>query len=129
MLNPGNVENGYLFNTGWATNSNIETPNSKTVWKIDGNSKLTPTSPVKIYFENSQGIRFERKISLDKKYLFNIEQKIINNSNNSYKFFPYAFLHFPKVAWPFRGTFTTLIVSLLLWNDFCTIDPEMIGIP
>ena len=93
LLNPGNVENGYLFNTGWATNSDVETPNSKTVWKIDGNSKLTPTSPVKIYFENSQGIRFERKISLDKKYLFNIDQKIINNSNNSYKFYPYAFLH------------------------------------
>ncbi|SVD84619.1 uncharacterized protein METZ01_LOCUS437473, partial [marine metagenome] len=31
LLNPSNVENGYLFNTGWATNSNIETPNSKTV--------------------------------------------------------------------------------------------------
>ena len=93
QLNPGNVENGYLFNTGWATNSDVETPNSKTVWKVDGNSKLTPTSPVKIYFENSQGIRFERKISLDKKYLFNIDQKIINKSNNSYKFYPYAFLH------------------------------------
>ena len=93
LLNPSNVENGYLFNTGWATNSDVETPNSKTVWKIDGNSKLTPTSPVQIYFENNQGIRFERKISLDKKYLFNINQKIINNSNNSYKFYPYAFLH------------------------------------
>ena len=93
LLNPGNVENGYLLNTGWATNSDVETPNSKTVWKVDGNSKLTPTSPVKIYFENSQGIRFERKISLDKKYLFNIDQKIINKSNNSYKFYPYALLH------------------------------------
>ncbi len=93
LLNPGNVENGYLFNTGWATNADVETPNSKTVWKIDGNNKLTPANPVKIYFENNQGIRFERKISLDKKYLFNIDQKIFNKSNNSYKFYPYAFLH------------------------------------
>ena len=43
LLNPRNVENGYFVETGWATNSkNIDTPNSKTLWKVEGNDKLSP---------------------------------------------------------------------------------------
>ena len=48
LLNPASTKNGYTFNTGWATRANIETPNSNTVWKIDGINKLTPGSSVKI---------------------------------------------------------------------------------
>ena len=93
LLSPGNSKNGYLLNTGWTTNSEVEVPNSNTVWIIESGNKLTPKSPVKIYFENNVGVRFERTITLDEKYLFTIKQKIINNSNKNYKFYPYAFLH------------------------------------
>ena len=41
LLNPASTKDGYTFNTGWATRSNIETPNSNTIWKIDGANKLT----------------------------------------------------------------------------------------
>ena len=90
LLNPASTNNGYTFNTGWATRANIETPNSNTVWKIDGTNKLTPSSAVKIYFENNSGIRFERLISIDEKYLFNVKQTLINNSQNTFKVYPYA---------------------------------------
>jgi YidC/Oxa1 family membrane protein insertase len=93
LLSPGNSKNGYLLNTGWTTNSEVEVPNSNTVWIVESGNKLTPKSPVKIYFENNVGVRFERTITLDEKYLFTIKQKIINNSNKNYKFYPYAFLH------------------------------------
>ena len=93
LLNPSNSKNGYLLNTGWTTNSEVEVPNSNTVWILESGNKLTPKSPVKIYFENNTGIRFERTITLDEKYFFTIKQKIINNSNKNYKFYPYAFLH------------------------------------
>lgn len=93
LLSPSNTENGYLLNTGWTTNSEVEVPNSKTKWILESGNKLTPNSPIKIYFENNVGIRFERTITLDEKYLFAIKQKIINNSSKNYKFYPYAFLH------------------------------------
>ncbi len=93
LLNPSNTKNGYLLNTGWTTNSEVEVPNSNTVWIIESGNKLTPKNPIKIYFENNVGVRFERTITLDEKYLFTIKQKIINNSNKNYKFYPYAFLH------------------------------------
>ena len=93
LLNPISTNNGYTFNTGWASKSGIETPNSKTVWKVDGSNKLTPNNSIKIYFENKNGIRFERIISIDEKYLFNVRQVLINKSDKSIKFYPYAIIN------------------------------------
>ena len=90
LLNPASTKDGYTFNTGWATRSNIETPNSNTIWKIDGTNKLTPGSAVKIYFENNSGVRFERLISIDEKYLFSVKQTLINNSQETFKVYPFA---------------------------------------
>ena len=94
LLNPINIKDGYIFNTGWvSSDENIDTPNLETRWIVSGNSKLSPNNPVSIYYENNQGLRFERVISLDEKYLFKIKQKIINKSDKKYKFYPYAYLH------------------------------------
>ena len=93
LLNPANVKNGYFLNTGWTTNNDVEVPTPKTVWKTKTKTKLTPNNPVKIYFKNNEGIIFERTISIDDNYLFNIDQKIINNSKKSYKFYPYGLIH------------------------------------
>ena len=77
--------------TGWATTSkNIDLPNSKSLWNIEGNNKITPNSPVKLSWTNNQNIKFVKEISLDKQYLFNINQTIINNSDKTYNFYPYG---------------------------------------
>ena len=93
LLNPSLTNEAYTFNTGWATKSNIATPKSNTVWKIDGSDKLTPNNPVKIYFENDEQIRYERIISIDEKYLFNIKQTLINKSEETFKVYPYAMIN------------------------------------
>ena len=91
LLNPKKVENGYYVETGWATtNKNIEVPNSNTIWKIEGNNKLTPNSPVKLIWTNDNNIKFEKEISIDNQYLFTVNQSIINNSENTYNFYPYG---------------------------------------
>ena len=66
LLNPRNLNNGYYIETGWATNSeNIDVPNSKTIWEVVGNNKLTPNNPINLRWENDQGIIFEKRISID----------------------------------------------------------------
>ena len=91
LLNPKKVQNGYFVETGWVTaNKNIEIPNLKTIWKIEGNNKLTPNSPVKLIWTNDDNIKFEKKISIDNQYLFTINQTIINNSNKTYNFYTYG---------------------------------------
>ncbi len=91
LLNPKQSDNGYYVETGWATtNKNIDLPNSKSLWSIEGSNKLTPSSPVTLSWTNIQNIKFVKEISLDKQYLFNIKQTIINSSDKTYNFYPYG---------------------------------------
>ena len=91
LLNPKKVEDGYYIETGWATaNKNINLPNSKTIWTIQGNNKLTPNSPIKLSWTNDQNIKFIKNISIDDQYLFKVNQTIINNSEKTYNFYPYG---------------------------------------
>ena len=91
LLNPKKVQNGYYIETGWVTaNKNINIPNSNTIWKIEGNNKLTPSSPVRLTWTNDNNIKFEKEISLDNQYLFSVNQSITNNSEKTYNFYPYG---------------------------------------
>ncbi len=91
LLNPKESENGYYIETGWAINNkNIEVPNSNTKWEVIGNKLLTPSSPIKLVWNNEQDITFEKEISIDDKFLFTVNQKITNNTQNTYNFYPYG---------------------------------------
>ena len=90
LLNPASTNEGYTFNTGWATKSDVRTPNSNTEWKVDGSKTLTPSNPVKLFYVNDKNIRFEREIAIDNKYLFSVKQTVINQSDISFKLYPYA---------------------------------------
>ncbi|MDC0941165.1 membrane protein insertase YidC [Candidatus Pelagibacter sp.] len=91
LLNPRNVEDGYLIESGFvSTNKNIDIPDASTVWEVSGNKKLTNNSPVKLTWSNTQGITFEKHISLDDQFLFTVKEKIINRSDKSYNFYSYG---------------------------------------
>jgi len=91
LLAPRNATNGYLIESGFiTTDKNIEIPTAETIWSISGNKKLTDKSPIKLSWTNNQGLTFEKKISLDAKFLFTIEQKVINSSDKVYDFYSYG---------------------------------------
>ena len=91
LLSPKKFSQGYYVETGWVSSSkNIDLPNSKTIWKVDGNNKLAPNQSVTLTWNNNQGIVFEKKIQIDEKFLFSIDQKIKNKSNKSYDFYSYG---------------------------------------
>ena len=91
LLSPRNVEDGYLIESGFvSTNKNIDLPDASTVWEVSGNKKLTNNNPVKLIWSNTQGITFEKHISLDDQFLFTVKEKIINRSDKSYNFYSYG---------------------------------------
>jgi len=91
LLNPREVENGYIVETGWASNSkNIDLPNYNTIWNIKGNTVLTPTSPITLSWTNNQNITFIKKISIDDQFLFTIKQSVTNSTNKKYNFYTYG---------------------------------------
>jgi len=92
FLNPKNSSKEYFIETGWAAagNEKINLPLDTTVWKIQGNSKLTPENPITLVWNNNEGLIFTKKIEIDNKFLFKITQGIRNSSNKSFQFYPYA---------------------------------------
>ena len=91
LLNPRNASDTYYLETGWVTNNkNIDLPNNKSKWKVEGNTKLSPGNDVKLIWKNAQGLAFEKIISIDNKFLFTVNQKIKNNTNKIYNFYPYS---------------------------------------
>ena len=91
LLNPRNASDTYYLETGWVTNNkNIDLPNNKSKWRVEGNTKLSPGNDVKLIWKNAQGLTFEKIISIDNKFLFTVNQKIKNNTNKIYNFYPYS---------------------------------------
>ena len=91
LLNPKDTSLGYYVESGWVTsNKNIDLPDNNSLWKIDGNSKLSEKNDVKIIWENKQGLIFEKIISIDNQYLFTVKQNIKNRTSNIYNFYPYG---------------------------------------
>ena len=120
LLNPRNNEDGYLIESGFVTTSkNIDIPDSSTMWKIQGNNKLTNKTPIKLVWSNSQGITFEKSISLDDQFLFTIKQKIINSSDKTYNFYSYGQIIRNKI--PEISNFYILHEGLI-----ATLDDELI---
>ena len=92
FLNPKNSKEGYYIETGWAPSpgEKIKLPTDSTIWKVKGNAVLLANRPVTLEWDNGEGLIFTKKIELDEKFLFIITQGIKNNSNKSFKFYPYA---------------------------------------
>ena len=120
LLGPRDIENGYFIESGFVTSDkNIEIPNSESIWSVLGNNKLTEQSPVKLSWANSQGITFEKEISIDDKYLFTIKQSVINSTNNKYDFYSYGQIIRNKI--PEISNFYILHEGLI-----ATLDDELI---
>ncbi len=120
LLGPRNIEDGYLVESGFVTtDKNIDIPNSDTIWSIIGNNKLTDKTPIKLSWTNDQGITFEKQISLDDKYLFTINQRVINKTDKKYDFYSYGQI--------IRNEIPEIIDFLILHEGLiATLDDELI---
>ncbi len=84
VLSPLNTKNGYEVSFGWLKdkNANFETPTSESEWKlISSSNTLRENNELEFEWSNNTGQIYRTSISVDENYLFSINQKIINNSN------------------------------------------------
>ncbi|MEQ1547365.1 MAG: membrane protein insertase YidC [Chakrabartia sp.] len=76
LLSPGGSKLGYFAGFGWSGEGLIA-PAADTLWKADG-AKLTPTTPITLTWDNGQGQTFAIRLSLDKEYMFTVDQTVTN---------------------------------------------------
>ncbi len=93
LLSPAGTNTPYYAEFGWlGKNNSLKLPDSNTLWTVIGN-KLTPETPITMEWNNGQGLKFVRKISIDKDYMFNIEQVVENNSGKEVSLYPYGLIN------------------------------------
>ncbi|MEL6298434.1 MAG: membrane protein insertase YidC [Pseudomonadota bacterium] len=92
LFSPQTAPKPYFAINFWvaAPGTNVKTPNADTVWSAEGSPTLTPAAPLKLTWENGEGLTFTRTISVDSDYLFTIEDTVANTSANAVVLFPYA---------------------------------------
>ena len=97
LLSPSRSPHPYYAEFGWiggaGTSAKPPTlPNADTVWSQEGSGTLTPGHPVVLTYDNGEGLRFRRAISLDDKYLFGVKDEVANSGTQPVTLFPYALI-------------------------------------
>ena len=90
ILSPLGTSNPYYVHHGWveASGKNITLPSENTLWSSD--KFLTPNNPVTLTWENGKGLSFQRVISIDDNFMFNIEQSVTNQGSSTAALAPYG---------------------------------------
>lgn len=92
LFSPAKTDNPYYAEFGWiAASPNTRVPDSSTVWTVKG-TELTPQTPLVMEWNNGQGLKFIRKISVDDNYMFSIDQAVENNSGAKVTLYPYGLI-------------------------------------
>ena len=92
LLSAEGSANAYYGLNGWAAASGVEptdVPGPNTLWSSTSKS-LTPDNPVTLNWDNGKGLSFQRIISVDKNFMFNVKQSVTNLSTSTVALAPYG---------------------------------------
>jgi YidC/Oxa1 family membrane protein insertase len=91
LLNPQALPTGYFAEIGFVgTNKTGAVPGSDTVWSVEGNPTLTPSTPVTLTYTNDKGLTFKRIISVDNDYMFTVSDTVQNSGTAAVSLFNYG---------------------------------------
>jgi YidC/Oxa1 family membrane protein insertase len=93
LLIPSGTESSYFTEFGWTSSEGVKgiLPDASTVWQANRGT-LTAENPVTLTWDNGQGLRFTRVISIDENFMFAIERRVENYGNNTIALWPYALI-------------------------------------
>ncbi|MDB5484791.1 MAG: protein translocase subunit yidC, partial [Tardiphaga sp.] len=94
LFSPSGTAEPYYAEFGWvaAAGTSVKMPDQNTQWQQEGNSALTPSSPVTIKYDNGEGLTFRRTIAVDDKFLFTIKDDVSNVGAAPVTLYPFALI-------------------------------------
>jgi YidC/Oxa1 family membrane protein insertase len=94
LLAPSGSPHPFYSEFGWVAGSGakLKLPNADTVWTQQGSGPLTVGKPITLTYDNGEGLEFRRVIAVDDKYLFTIDDSVINKTDAPISLFPYALI-------------------------------------
>ena len=91
LFRPQGMQNAYFAQFGW-TGPNVPggVPGPNPVWRLTTGSTLTPTTPITLTWDNGQGLRFTRVVSVDDRYVFSVQDTVQNLGTQAITIAPYG---------------------------------------
>ena len=90
LFSPSGTQDAYFASFGWA-GTGLKAPDGNTLWQASG-TKLTPTSPVTLRWDNGAGQIFEIALAIDENYMITATQKLVNNGSAALDVRPYGLI-------------------------------------
>ena len=90
LLRPAENPEGYFVELGYRGKDAGALPNNDTVWSVQGEPVLTPTTPVELTYTNGEGLTFNRTIAVDKDYMFTVTDSVSNTGTAAADITPYG---------------------------------------
>nr|WP_303684349.1 membrane protein insertase YidC [Brevundimonas naejangsanensis] len=91
LFRPQGMEHAYFAQFGWSgPNVAGGVPGPNTVWRLTKGETLTPTSPVELTWDNGNGLRFTRIVSIDDQYMFTVKDTVANLGTQAIAIAPYG---------------------------------------
>ena len=88
LLLPFGSTKPYYADFGWVS-GDTQVPDKNTIW-ASNNQTLTSESPIKLTWQNADGVKFIQEIFLDADYMFTINQRVENNGSKPATVYPFG---------------------------------------
>lgn len=114
LLWPDGTARPYFAQFGWvpADGGSVKVPGPDTVWQT-ADKVLTPAHPVTMTWDNGAGLVFTRTISVDKDYMFRIEDRVRNAAGAPVALVPYGLISRtgapPNAGYSYRNAYQGMI--------------------
>ncbi|MDD2325287.1 MAG: membrane protein insertase YidC [Alphaproteobacteria bacterium] len=80
----------YYTSLGWlSSTAGLALPTDQTEWKAE-DGVLSVDKPVRLTWDNGQGLTFERTISLDENFMFSFTDRVKNTGSDTATLYPYG---------------------------------------
>ncbi|MEZ5823823.1 MAG: membrane protein insertase YidC [Geminicoccaceae bacterium] len=89
LLDPAGTANTYFAESGWvADDAATPVPTADTVWTTDAEA-ISANKAVSMQWDNGAGLLFEKTVTLDENYMFELTRKVTNNGSEPVALYPY----------------------------------------
>jgi YidC/Oxa1 family membrane protein insertase len=90
VLSPVGTEHPYYAEFGWSpADPSIKVPGPDTVWTASATT-VAPGKPVRLTWDNGQGLIFALDITLDDYFMFDVKQSVENKTDKPVTLFPWG---------------------------------------
>jgi YidC/Oxa1 family membrane protein insertase len=85
LLSPSGSHDPFYAEFGWSNGAGgqAKLPDADTVWSAVNAAPLSPERPLVLTWDNGEGLRFKRTITVDRVYMFTITDEVENTGANA----------------------------------------------